>query len=167
MSKKRRHPRWTVLLSSVWVYSECGQHGAKPRGASQTTVRQKTLLPVTPGPSRFPKRLPWWDTEASQGTGSSLIHPHWWMTQGQRDNTNHGNNSRSPQANSIFAGIRQTSSFLKWHLSKRRKKKKREKKKEFQPLLKNYVDYIYYAYTKKCSSALGDVGKDMTFNAVS
>lgn len=129
MSKKRRHPRWTVLLSSVWVYSECGQHGAKPRGASQTTVRQKTLLPVTPGPSRFPKRLPWWDTEASQGTGSSLIHPHWWMTQGQRDNTNHGNNSRSPQANSIFTGIRQTSSFLKWHLSKRRKKKKREEKR--------------------------------------
>lgn len=162
MSKKRRHRFATVLLSSVWVYSECGRKWSKAKSCfSQTTVRQKTLFPVAPGPSRFPKRLPCWVTKASQPTGTSLIHPCWWMTQGQQDNTNHGNNSRSPLANSIFAGIRQTSSF-----SKRREKKKR-RKKILQPLPKINMDYIYYAYPKKCSSALGDVGKDMTYNAVS
>lgn len=87
------------------------------------------------------------------------------MTQGQQDNTNHGNNSRAPQTNSIFAGIRQTQAFLNDTFLKGEKRKREEKK--IQPLLRNNADYIYYAHPKKCSSALRDVGKDMTFNAVS
>lgn len=75
--------------------------GAKPRSASQTTVRQKTLIPVTPGPSRFLKRLHWWVTEALQHTGTSPI-PHWSMTPGQQDNTNHGT---TPGAHRPTAGI--------------------------------------------------------------
>lgn len=42
---------------------------------------------------------------------------------GQRDNANHGNDSRNPAADGVFPGIRQRSNFPKLYLSKRRGKK--------------------------------------------
>lgn len=59
-----------------------------------------------------------------------------------------------------FFWNKQRSSLPKLHLSTRAGG-------ILQPLLKINVSYIYYAYPKKCSSALGDVTKDMTFNALS